>query len=822
MIRTAVIRIPLAYTRLLVVATDRNPDGGMAPSVELFPPPPPRQTWAAGDVLRLLIGLAFLGFGLFAVSFAEETISGLERDVVDAVDRIPNRVEQAVLGTAQIIATFVPLVAVGVVLWKRRWRLLLTLWTGSTVASLSAALLIAWLGDRDVSAALAERAVGDPTLVAADFPSIQYLASAAAGASVGAAHLPRRWKRAVWSWVAMLVVLRILGPGQPPLDVWVSVSLGVVVGSLALLVFGSPNPEPSPEQMLTALREVGLDPTSIRRRDHPGIHTIYETDERDGGATLVKLRTPDDRNWDLLARLAQAIRLRSSEVGRPYSTLKRRVEHEALAARTVRDSGTQSPAVIAVGVTSGGAAFLVEERVHGRMLVELDPDEFTDDVIRGVFRAVSSVHETRTAHHHLTLDNLILDDEGRVWLVDYDEAQLAADRRERSRDIAEVLVSVGLVTGPERSVVFGVDELGPDALAGSLPLIQPLALSRSLGKSIKSERHLLDRIREEIHERTGAEDVPLERLARVQPRTLLMIVAGALAFYSLLPQFGNLDDTVDAFGHARWQWLPALAGASAVYFVFATISFLGSVAQSMPVAASARSQVATAFAQLVGPASAGKMALSGRFLQRNGLTSAEASASVALNAVAGIATHLLLMAGFFAWAGGANVGGLSLPSVGTLLLSAGIGLAALAIASLFPGVRRTVLRPVVDGLRTAAGYVAQVVRSPIRVVALLGGSALITMSYLFALVFSVEAFGGGLTVAEVGAAYLGAAAIANIAPTPGGIGPLEAAMIAALSGFGLDGGVAISSVLTFRLATFWLPIAPGWATFMWMERRGEI
>lgn len=47
-------------------------------------------------------------------------------------------------------------------------------------------------------------------------------------------------------------------------------------------------------------------------------------------------------------------------------------------------------------------------------------------------------------------------------------------------------------------------------------------------------------------------------------------------------------------------------------------------------------------------------------------------------------------------------------------------------------------------------------------------------------------------------------------------------MIAALSGFGLDAAIAISAVLTFRLATFWLPIASGWATFVWMERRGEI
>ena len=409
-----------------------------------------------------------------------------------------------------------------------------------------------------------------------------------------------------------------------------------------------------------------------------------------------------------------------------------------------------------------------------------------------------------------------------MWLVDFDDAELAAGRRERARDTAEMLVTMALVVGPGRSVEIGLAELGADEVAASLPLIQPLALSRSVGASVKRERNLLDRIRHEIHARTGVADVPLEQLARIRPRTLVMIVAATLAFYSLLPQFGNLDDTVDAFGDVRWGWMPALLGASAVYFVFATVSFLGSVAQPMPLAASARSQVATAFAQLVGPATAGKMALAGRFLQRSGLTAAEASASVAVNTVAGVATHLLLMAGFFAWAGAANVGGIDLPSIGTVALVAAIGAMLIALAFLIGPVRRTVVAPVVDGLVAAAGYVATVVRSPVRVVALLAGSAFVTLSYLLGLVFAVEAFGGGIAIAQIGAAYLGAAAIANIAPTPGGLGPLEAAMIAALTGFGLEAGVAISSVLTFRLATFWLPIVPGWFTFLWMERRGEI
>ncbi|WP_040496227.1 lysylphosphatidylglycerol synthase transmembrane domain-containing protein [Ilumatobacter nonamiensis] len=803
--------------------TVTDPGAPGAHPVVLFPPPPSRQKWSSVDLLRLLLGVVLGAAGLFAATFADSTISGVESDVIDAVGRIPDSVEQAVVGSAQIIATFVPVFAVVVVVWRRRWRLLFMLLLAATVASATIGLLTGWLGDRDVVAVLAERAATSADLVAADFPTTEYVATAVAATVVGAASLPRRWKRAAWSWVVVLMVLRFLGPGQPPLDVWIAGSIGVVIGSLTLLVFGSPNLEPSPEQVLAALRGAGLDPIEIRRRDDiTGGSTAYETVDRDESQRFVKMRTPDDRSWDLLNRLFRTIRLRSSEVSRPYSTLKRRVEHESLALRTVRDGGTRSPLVTCVGVTSSGAAFLVEELVSGRLLSNLAPDEFNDDIARSAFRAVRSVHSTRIAHHSLTLDNMIVDDADHVWLLDFDEAELAADQRARSRDVAEILVALGLAIGPERSVRLGVDELGSDAVARAIPLVQPLALSRSLGKSIRSERNLLDQLRHEMHELTGADDVPLERLARVQTRTLLMILAGALAFYSLLPQFGNLGDTVDAFGDARWPWIPALLAASLAYFVFATISFLGSVAQPMPVAASARSQIASSFAQLVGPASAGKMALAGRFLQRNGLTPAEASASVALNAIAGISTHLLLMAGFFAWAGGADVGGISLPSFGTLLLAAGVAVLAIGIAFLFRRVRRLVIRPVIDGLRTAAGYVAQISRSPIRVVGLLGGSAMITMSYLFALVFSVEAFGGGLTVAQIGAAYLGAAAIANIAPTPGGIGPLEAAMIAALTGFGLDAPVAISSVLTFRLATFWLPIAPGWATFLWMERRGEI
>ena len=82
--------------------------------------------------------------------------------------------------------------------------------------------------------------------------------------------------------------------------------------------------------------------------------------------------------------------------------------------------------------------------------------------------------------------------------------------------------------------------------------------------------------------------------------------------------------------------------------------------------------------------------------------------------------------------------------------------------------------------------------------------------------------GGGLSVAQIGAAFLVASLVGNAAPTPGGLGAVEAALVAALTGFGMASGPAVSAVLTYRLATYWLPTLPGWFAFRWMQAREEI
>jgi undecaprenyl-diphosphatase len=82
----------------------------------------------------------------------------------------------------------------------------------------------------------------------------------------------------------------------------------------------------------------------------------------------------------------------------------------------------------------------------------------------------------------------------------------------------------------------------------------------------------------------------------------------------------------------------------------------------------------------------------------------------------------------------------------------------------------------------------------------------------------MRAFGGDLPFATLGAVYLTGAAIATAAPTPGGLGALEAAVIAGLVAAGVDKEVAVPAVFLFRLVTFWLPILPGYVCFRWLRR----
>ncbi|MFE1786424.1 lysylphosphatidylglycerol synthase domain-containing protein, partial [Streptomyces sp. NPDC059506] len=62
----------------------------------------------------------------------------------------------------------------------------------------------------------------------------------------------------------------------------------------------------------------------------------------------------------------------------------------------------------------------------------------------------------------------------------------------------------------------------------------------------------------------------------------------------------------------------------------------------------------------------------------------------------------------------------------------------------------------------------------------------------------------------------------SAAPTPGGVGAVELALITGLITFGVPKEIATPAVLLFRMLTFLGPVLPGWAAFSWLTRKGAL
>jgi uncharacterized membrane protein YbhN (UPF0104 family)/tRNA A-37 threonylcarbamoyl transferase component Bud32 len=794
-------------------------DDAQLGDVELFDPPPWRRAFAPSDVLRLVVGIALILGGVVIARLAQSTVEGVASDLAGVLARLPDQARSLVLSTAQLVTSLVPAIAFVVLVLRRRWKVALLLIVTGLLASLAMTAVDAIVINHSLSGALVDLQRAESAR-SETYPSSYVVAATMAVVTVAAPWVSRRWRRVMWWGVGLLVVLRLLAVTYPAFDLVLSLGVGTTVGALVLLVFGSPNDEPSGAELLAALRSVGMHPKRIARLPRSGSQLRYSVTDGDGSAYLVGLRTPDERDADLLDRAYRGLRFQATEVDVGYSTLKRRVEHEALVLTLAERAGLRVASVAHIGTTSHGSAFLVTRAAPSRPMTE---DDLRDpEILRSVWTHLGLLHDAGLAHRRLTLQALRLDDTDEVWFTDFDSAQTAPSEREEARDVAELLTETALVVGVRDAVATAVAAIGPAVIAQSLRMLQPLALPPATRKRAKAVPRLLDQLRDEVNEATGAPEVELEHLERIRPRTVLIIGASALAFYTLLPQLTNLSGTIDSFRSANFAWIGAALLASIVTYVWAAISFQGAVADPVPFVPDLRLQVASSFTGLVGPGGAGGYALKGRFLQRVGVGGPEAAASVAVAAVAGLAVHITLLVGFILWSGQSGIGGFSLPDSETVLLVMAGLLAVVGVFLAIGPVRQRLLVPVVRGVKTGLGELSHVFRQPSRVAALFGGSAALTLTYVAAMACCIQAYGGGLTLAQIGAAYLAGVAIATLAPTPGGLGALESALIAGFTGFGLPDSAAISAVLTFRLLTFWLPVLPGWFALTWMQRNEEV
>lgn len=791
------------------------------------------------DLLRLIIAVVATILGFFLATTLNNLSEAITVEVIEGFDSFPNGVVIVFLSIVGLLSLIGPFVGIAYFIRKKLWRRLRLALLAVVVSLVVLWLLESFLVSRfsapvlstsppnwvcapgtDIANVGLFECIADPDI---SNPLVRYggLVAFTAFFSAVAPYLNRRWRRFGWITVILLAITQMLSHLQPPLDEFLAIGIAYAIGAAVLLAFGEPNRRPRGYRIVEGLSRSGISLTHLKRAGVDARGSVpYFATTTSGQGLFVKVLSQDERAADVMFRITRMFRLKGVGDERPFSSLKRAVEHEAVASLMASADGVKTPQLEAIAEISPNSMLMAYDLVDGNSLDSVPVEDLTDDMLQGVWQQVAILSEHRTAHRDLRLANVFLGSDGQPWLIDFGFSELAATDGQMRSDIAELVASTASSIGAERAVSNAVAVLGADPVADASSRIQPLALSGATRDSLKKQKGLDEEIRNEIQRQTGIEEVELEKLERIPTRTVVMVLGFALAMYFLIPQLTQTD--FGAVLDANWAWAPAILIASFLTYVGAAFGIMGSVPERVRLIPTVLVQLAGSFINRISPVKVGGMATNVRFLQKNGVELNDAVAGIGVASVSTFIVHMTLLVTTVLFLG-QNAGDFIKPPSGqTVLIGMVVFFTLSTVVFFLPPARKIFRTKVWPAIKSSGQGLVAVASTPSKAIMLFGGAFMLIVSYISALWFSLEAFGGGLSIPAVALVFLGGQALGNLAPTPGGIGATEAAIIAAMTALGLDATTAVSATFLYRIATFWLPILPGVVSFRKLEADGML
>jgi len=775
-----------------------------------------RRVRKPADLLRLVAGCAGLvvlaGTGLVA----RATANGAETDIAAGGSHLPGTL-LTLLAIASGLALLILPVALAARQFARRQprRLGEALATSAvTVGVVVAANALLRLPDAtDLYQVLTVTRSG----LTHTAPLDGYLAAFAAYVAVIDLSGRPRWRAAVWLTVGAYAITSLVAIHATALSLAITLVLGETVGLAVRYGAGLPSQRPGAQEIAETLSSAGLPVATISRQTEAGAASrSYAATTCDGDHLDVAVFDRDQEAAGALYRAYRLVRLRSQVArGAPLS-LEHAVERSALLSYAMVNASVATPRLRAAVRAGPDATVLAYDHCQGVTLAEFASPP-NDALLSRVWDTVLRMHAHGITHRALTADRILVTADGGVVLLDPGNGDVAASELQRRLDLAQLLAELALLVGPDKAADGALAEVGAAKLAGVLPLLQPVALYRSTRTALRRRHDVLPALRARLLAAAPNGDAPAPvQLERVRPRTLVSLVAGVIVAYVLAGQVAEVN-FASLIRHAQWQWTGVALVLSALTYPAAATSLTGFVLERLRFTRTVLAQLAASFVTLVTPAAVGGAALNIRYLQRSGVSPTKATASVGAAQVTAFVLHMSLLVIFAAITGAAHLHSLR-PPVWVYYVLAGLVVLLLA-AMAVPRGRRLLRARLVPTLGQVLPRLLDLAHRPRKLAEGLGGALGLTLIYVLCLSASVHALGGSVSIASVAVVYLTGSALGSAAPTPGGLGAVEVALSAGLTAAGLGNATAISSVLLFRLLTFWLPVPVGWAAFNYLQRK---
>lgn len=333
------------------------------------------------------------------------------------------------------------------------------------------------------------------------------------------------------------------------------------------------------------------------------------------------------------------------------------------------------------------------------------------------------------------------------------------------------------------------------------------------------------------------EEMPQVVFTRRSVLVFALFVISAVAFlYFVLPRIGGLDDTWARIRNGNAVWLVAaclleICSYLAYMVLFRTVC----VREDSPIGlweSYLITMAGVAATRLFATAGAGGIAVTAWALRRSGMERRlVACRMVAFMVILYGVFMATLVIGGLGLNSGLLPGGTSFAFTTVPALFGGAVILVFGAMSMLPSDFERRLREWSRGrgrfahlagrLATAPASIASGVRTALRLTrerdpGLLGaiGWWYFDIATLWA---CFHAFGLAPPFAVVVMAYF-IGQLGNVLPLPGGVGGVEGAMVGAFVGFGVEAGLALVAVLTYRAFAFWLPTIPGAVAYLQLRK----
>jgi uncharacterized membrane protein YbhN (UPF0104 family) len=747
-------------------------------------------------------------------------LSGVEKGVYEFLTSAPEDLDWLFQIGYRLLPAMVIAIVVATVLSKR-WRLGLTALIAAAVTFGLGLALDAAVGAQ-TSDALIDAGADVTRQGAPDYPPIA-LAVASAAVLAAGPYLTRPTRKVVKFLVVLSAVCAIILVEGLPEAVVAALALAWGVAALVQFALGTPAGTPTVGEVEDALRGLAIDVTAVSlASDQVGGEARFAATTPDGGRLSVTVLGRDAVDAGFYSKLVRFVWYKDSG---PTLILSReqQVEHRAYLLLLADRAGARAPDLVAAGTAGDlGHALIVTEDLGGRRLAELGDSEISDEVLDDVWINLARLHRARLAHGNLALANVVVARDGTTAFAGVARMSGSASTERMAKDAAELLAGTAAVVGIPRAVRAAVRAVDHDRLTAVLPLLQPTALSRQVRRSLPKTKELMTNLRKETADALGEPEPELTELRRVSPANLAMAAGAALGVYLLLGELADVASVGDVFTDPNWAWVVVCFVLSQTPQVAQAVGMLGSVSAPLPLGPATGVQFANQFTGLVGGTVA-TTAVVVRFFQKQGLAVAVAVTSGVLNTAAAMITQAVLVAlGLLLHAGDFSLpssegggGGGDATTVGIIILVLG---GIVGAAMLVPRLRRRVSAKLKPQFVAARDNLRELWASPRKAVQLFGGNVASQLLFALTLQAALLVYGESLPLMELVVINSFASLMGGIAPVPGGMGVIEAGLIAGFTAAGIPETQAIAATFTARTFTAYLPPIWGWFSLQWLRR----